>query len=280
VSIGAWLVIAATVPGCYRTPAPACGFVCGLAGSCPDNYTCSADDNRCHLNGASSSCETALDAGFTDDGSSDGPPAIYVVESTPANGDLDVALTPTTITLTYNVVISGVDIGSVALFPELGAVVPVDDQLTGVDNIVTITPAYQLTGSTTYQLDVGMNFTAPTGSPQTEYDIQFTTAADTVPPTVTTVPMNNDTNVDTASVIVATFSEPVLGVDTTTFVVSSGGPLTGTVAPMSANDPTVWVFTPDAPLPSASTIELQLLAGITDTSNNPLAPIDYTFVTM
>nr|HEX4314857.1 hypothetical protein [Kofleriaceae bacterium] len=37
--------------GCYSTFEPACGFLCGTGGACPDDYTC-ATDSVCHRNGS------------------------------------------------------------------------------------------------------------------------------------------------------------------------------------------------------------------------------------
>ena len=43
------IAIALLLAGCYETPKPACAFLCGTGGACPDGYACSTDDNRCHL---------------------------------------------------------------------------------------------------------------------------------------------------------------------------------------------------------------------------------------
>lgn len=43
------LGLLAVVAGCYQTPSPPCAFLCGTGGACPDGYSCSTDDNRCHL---------------------------------------------------------------------------------------------------------------------------------------------------------------------------------------------------------------------------------------
>ena len=42
------LVLGVLLAGCYETPKPACAFLCGSGGECPDGYQCSTDDNRCH----------------------------------------------------------------------------------------------------------------------------------------------------------------------------------------------------------------------------------------
>jgi hypothetical protein len=52
---------------CYKTPKPDCGFVCGPAGACPADYTCSSTDNRCHRNGAAADLVcTGVDGGPAD----------------------------------------------------------------------------------------------------------------------------------------------------------------------------------------------------------------------
>jgi hypothetical protein len=58
-----WLAL----PACYDVPQPDCGFRCGPDGACPEDYTCSTTDGRCHLNGTPASlvCGSAAgDAGI------------------------------------------------------------------------------------------------------------------------------------------------------------------------------------------------------------------------
>lgn len=45
-------LVGAIISACYDIPRPACGFVCGPDGACPDDYTC-ASDHYCHRNGES-----------------------------------------------------------------------------------------------------------------------------------------------------------------------------------------------------------------------------------
>lgn len=55
------LSVIAPLSACYSPPEPACGFVCGSGGACPDDYTC-ASDNICHRNGtpATLTCTTSV----------------------------------------------------------------------------------------------------------------------------------------------------------------------------------------------------------------------------
>lgn len=41
--LGLLFALALALPACYETPAPACAFLCGQGGACPDGYTCRAD---------------------------------------------------------------------------------------------------------------------------------------------------------------------------------------------------------------------------------------------
>jgi hypothetical protein len=43
-------LVGAIISACYDIPRPACGFVCGPDGACPDGYTC-ANDHYCHRSG-------------------------------------------------------------------------------------------------------------------------------------------------------------------------------------------------------------------------------------
>jgi hypothetical protein len=101
----------------------------------------------------------------------------------------------------------------------------------------------------------------------------FTT--DTIPPTVLeTTPRNGDTNIDVGSQIHVLFSESVKGVDATGFTVDHS--VTGAVTVGRAGV----TFTPDVPLPAATTITVTLSTAITDLAGNPLAaPVTFSFMT-
>ena len=65
--VSIWLGIDA----CYNPPKPECGFVCGPAGECPDDYHCDVD-KRCHLIGTLTSL-MCVDAGPPPDTMHDAP---------------------------------------------------------------------------------------------------------------------------------------------------------------------------------------------------------------
>jgi hypothetical protein len=46
-ALGATLGLAGA--GCFNPPKPNCAFLCGDGNACPEDYTCSSADNRCHL---------------------------------------------------------------------------------------------------------------------------------------------------------------------------------------------------------------------------------------
>src|SRR4051812_17889642 len=104
---------------CYDTPRPSCAFLCGEGSACPEDYQCSAEDNRCHLvlaGGALAVCERPLgeDAARPDapvDGGIDGS-----IDAGPADASIDVMLPVTT----HQATLSITEI-SVQDHPELGS---------------------------------------------------------------------------------------------------------------------------------------------------------------
>lgn len=108
----------------------------------------------------------------------------------------------------------------------------------------------------------------------------FMTAPDTTAPTVTMrTPAPNATMVALDTTIVATFSEPVMGVTTSTFTANNGSAIAGTVA--SSMGGRVWTFTPSAALPNSSVVTATLGTGIADLAGNALAaPVTWMFTTV
>lgn len=103
--------------------------------------------------------------------------------------------------------------------------------------------------------------------------------ADTTPPGVfMTFPDGGASNVALTEVIRVQFYEPVGGVDATSFVVVAN--TTTQLAGMYAmDDALTWSFTPSAPMPGTSTIQVDLTQAIKDAAGNPLPPFSFSFTT-
>jgi hypothetical protein len=116
------------------------------------------------------------------------------------------------------------------------------------------------------------------GNALVPFSMQFMTGPDTIAPGVVfTVPPNGSVGAHPDTTIEVTFDEPVTNVNAATFVVA-GGLVTGTFA--SNADGSVWTFTPDAALPVATSITVELTTSITDLAGNPLLPYAFSFMVM
>ena len=115
------------------------------------------------------------------------------------------------------------------------------------------------------------------GNALVPFSMQFTTL-DLPPFVLSTQPPVTAINVPTDTTIAVTFSEPVMNVNAATFTVDNGL-VTGTFT--SNPDGSVWTFTPDAALPAASEIDVQLSTSITDLAGNDMTnPSAFFFTTL
>ena len=277
----AWLLV---IAGCYRPPQPACGFVCGTNGACPDDYACAAD-HRCHLAGVGSLCESAVDAGpdspFVppDGGLLDAQtlPQIDILSEFPEAGSVGNPV-DTPISVTFSVSLVFVDPTQASISSADG---PVEFAVAAQSPTVALMPPLQLSGETVYTVSLGSEFAAPNGYTLSPFAWVFATGPDTIPPNlVYAKPGDGDTVADTKPIVIA-FDEHVVNIDTTSWVVSADGtPITGTITEMAMDPYEYWTFTPDAPFPSDATIESTLSSAITDMAGNALVPIDYTFTAL
>ena len=103
--------------------------------------------------------------------------------------------------------------------------------------------------------------------------------ADTTPPTVTsTSPANNAMGVTVNATITAAFSEPVTGINTTTFTMKDSGsnPVPGAVTYSGA----MATFTPASPLAYNTAYTAAITTGVKDLAGNPMvANYAWTFIT-
>lgn len=85
----------AIIAACYEVPRPACGFVCGPDGACPDGYAC-ASDHVCHAAGSPDGLVCPHpDAALPADAAPDTPPdampdaAVDATDDAPADMAVD-----------------------------------------------------------------------------------------------------------------------------------------------------------------------------------------------
>lgn len=274
VCTGVVVVCVLAFTSCYTIPSPDCGFVCGAMGACPANYTC-ASDSICHLNGTPATMTCASDAG--NDAADAQLVSPTVVSTTPTDGatnvgrgilitaSFDQAMQPGSINpSTFTVSIGG------ANFPGVTNVTP--------DNMnASFMPDSPLPAGAVIQVTLTGNVSSMLGAPLVPFSWSFTTIDDEPPTVVSSNPLDMATAVPDATTIVVTFSEPVTGVDTSSFAVAAPGPtpIAGTIAASGAT----YTFTPTAALPAASLITVNLSAAIADLSGNALVPVSFSFTT-
>jgi hypothetical protein len=117
--------------GCYQTPKPACAFLCGAGGECPDGYECDTD-NRCHRvesNGSLAECPDPLpiDANAPIDSSTPLDAALDAMVDGPVTPTCATALAPAddgTGTTRQAILIAEIDPGAhLELFNNTGAAI-------------------------------------------------------------------------------------------------------------------------------------------------------------
>lgn len=283
--VGVAVATSLAMAGCYSVPQPDCGFFCGAAGQCPDDYTCSTTDNRCHLNGSDPRMCGSHDAGPLDtldapgDVPSDGNVAPSIVGTTPANGATGVSVA-TTVTASFSEEVFGTNTVTFVLTQGATAVPATVVYTTGT-HFAVLDPTDQLTANTTYTASLSTGIGDAEGLPIPVTTWSFTTGTDQVGPSVTLVnPAQGGTAVPVIANVTARFDEPVMGISSSTFTLNSGvtaipGTTSYAGATKTAN------FTPDVQLPGNTLLTATLTAGITDTASNalPAAPVTWTFTT-
>lgn len=159
-----------------------------------------------------------------------------------------------------------------------GTVVVATDNLSAI-----FIPDSNLAYNTSYTATLTADITDTNGNALTADVVwQFTTVADTTPPTVSsTIPSNNTTNVSIGTMVTAMFSEPVdpATVTTSSFVLENGStPVAGTVA-VAANFLSA-TFTPNSDLDFSTQYTATITTGVTDANGNAMTfGVVWQFVT-
>ena len=159
-----------------------------------------------------------------------------------------------------------------------GVQVPGTASLDGAMTTATFQPTSELPAGAMVTVQLTANIASVMGSaPLMPLTFTFTTIDDEAPTLVSSVPLAQAIGVPDASTIAITFSEPVMGVDTTSFAVSAVTPIAGSIA---AGTGSTYTFTPTAALPAATVITVTLSGAISDLAGNSLLPVSFSFTTM
>jgi hypothetical protein len=186
----------------------------------------------------------------------------------------------TSITATFDVDVVNVTSETFELFDNDAAPVPSVVVYSPGTRLATLTPLQPLLPNMRHSASLSFAIlSAATGAPLERLVWSFTTGADTTAPLVIgTLPATDATNVAVDTFINVEFSEPVQGVDATSFTVANGGPIAGSVTVI--NGGRTGIFDPTADLPAGTVITVTLSTAITDFAGNPLAsPLTYSFTT-
>ena len=201
---------------------------------------------------------------------------LYATDGSPTGGSFhDVADSWTESTITYA---SGPPLTN--LIATTGAVAT--DTWLELD--VTATVTGNVDGVASFGFDTSSSnsvyYSSKEGSNPPELAVTFSTGPDTTSPTVTvTSPADAASDVPLDTVVTATFDEDVTGVDGSSFTLSNGGAVAGTVGYDGASRTAT--FTPVAPLALSTTFTASLNGAITDTATvpNALVPVVWVFTT-
>lgn len=274
----------AIASGCYRPMQPACGFICGPAAACPDDYTCNSRDSRCHRNDTSPTmlCQRLIDAGPPHDmrvprgegGDTEDP---TVVEKSPPNLSNNVSVGTTVIVVFSEDVIN---VNAATLFVEQdGTQVPARVHYDAGSDVATWIPSAQLAANTTFVAAVSQSIIDLSGNHLAGEAWVFTTGDDLVPPSVVlTSPFNGENSVAVDREVSVLFDEPVTNVTTTTFTLDQAGtPIPGAITmTMGAR---AAIFTASEQLPANTFLTATLTAAITDLAGNAVGGRLWSFTT-
>ncbi len=209
------------------------------------------------------------------------PPA--VTARTPASGAVGVAPT-TAVTATFSEAVKGVSTGTFVLRSKAtGALVTASVGYDAARNEASLKPSTALASGASYAATLSDGITDAAGNPLTGTSWTFTTASpsDTTRPSLTArSPAAGAVGVPRTTAVTATFTEPVKGVSTSSFVLrvkATGAVVSATVS----YDATARkaVLRPASALGAGQSYTARLSSAITDTTGNALSATTWSFTT-
>ena len=207
------------------------------------------------------------------------PPTVTARTPSPQAAGVDVN---TDVTATFSERVTGVSGTTFTLTPAGGTAVSATAVLDTTGTVATLHPAAALANGTTYTATLDSTITDLANNRLSASPWSFTTVAapaDTVAPTVRIDPADGATGVGVGSRVTATFSEPVHGVDGTTFTLTPAGGTTPIEAAVTQDTGNRWILDPVSDLTAGISYTAALSSTIADGSGNALGPASATFTT-
>ena len=206
------------------------------------------------------------------------PGAPSVISTTPINGASGVPINHQSITATFSSAMNPATINNTSFTLTLGGVA-VAGVVTYIPAgpVATFTPAASLIPNSLYTATVTTGATDLAGTPlAANYVWTFSTGAatDVTPPTViSTVPLNNETNVPINRIVSATFSKALnpVTVNGTTFTLTAPGGVSVLGLVAYAGISKTATFTPAANLALSTLYTATITTGVQDIAGNALA---------
>jgi hypothetical protein len=260
------LALVIVIAGCYTAPEPDCGFVCGPAAVCPDDYTCGVD-HYCHLDGAPAS--------LTCTNGSAAPPMVLTIEPHNEATGVPLDIEPTA---TADADLFGVNESSFYMLDVTDC--PVSGRVVYSNRQMRFIPDRQLVAGGFFLMDISGGVTDVNGNRLGPFGWTFTTdVVDTAPPHVrSTMPAAGAIDVPLNTNIQIVFNEPVFDVDTSGITVDANGAIAGSVA--SGFDQSTYQFVPAVNLPAETQVTVTIGPPIADGLGNPAAAYTFSFMTL
>ena len=193
---------------------------------------------------------------------------------TPPDGAIDVAVN-TDVVVTFSEPVNGID-STTFILSAGGGVISSTVTVAGDRLSATLVPDADLASYTPHTVTVTTRVTDDASNPMAaDFTSTFTTGTappppDTTAPTVTGVaPAYGAVGVAVNTNVVVTFSEPVNGVDSTTFMLSVADVAIASTVTVAA-DRLSATLDPDAALANGTPYTVTVTSGVTDTSRNAL----------
>ncbi|MDD3265870.1 MAG: Ig-like domain-containing protein [Burkholderiales bacterium] len=207
-------------------------------------------------------------------------PAVSVDMMSPLNGASGVS-TSEVVVLQFNQSVQNVNTTNVTLTKdtESGTAVILNNIIASNNNVYSFN-ASGLSQKTTYYVNIESGITNSAGNKITKTSFHFTTGDFTAPTVSMINPINNQTGVSKTPNISLQFSEAVNNVNATNVKLHEAGNQSAiAIGSITLGANHIYTFSPSSPLNDGATYYVEIMNGIKDAADNPIAPTRFIFTT-